>query len=189
MGTSSGILTQLQGICPRGKKWLQVPFSKSSLPKRISPEYFVMHFLNLKFFLFSNYFQVSLFSNLIWSLLIMWIHYACIFWTKFSLGIIFILGIWLVLLQSILLIWEQLEDTNHHSYHSHQSLAGALLLGLRICLAVLLGCGLYQIIRIERSTLKREFYITFTKVRVLRENLMYSSKNPIETLFEKIWRN
>ncbi|XP_070607398.1 integral membrane protein GPR180 isoform X2 [Erythrolamprus reginae] len=69
-----------------------------------------------------------------------------------------------VVTQSILLIWEQLEDTNHHSYHSHQSLAGALLLGLRICLAVLLGCGLCQIIRIERSTLKREFYITFTKI-------------------------
>ncbi|XP_026524766.1 integral membrane protein GPR180 [Notechis scutatus] len=72
-----------------------------------------------------------------------------------------------VVTQSILLIWEQLEDTNHHSYHSHQSLAGALLLGLRICLAVLLGCGLYQIIRIERSTLKREFYITFTKGCIL----------------------
>ncbi|XP_063160724.1 integral membrane protein GPR180 isoform X1 [Candoia aspera] len=72
-----------------------------------------------------------------------------------------------VVTQSVLLIWEQLEDTNHHSYHSHQSLAGGLLLGLRICLAVLLGCGLYQIIRIERSTLKREFYITFTKGCIL----------------------
>ncbi|KAJ6660874.1 hypothetical protein lerEdw1_017031, partial [Lerista edwardsae] len=69
-----------------------------------------------------------------------------------------------VVTQSILLIWEQFEDTNHHSYHSHQSLAGGLLIGSRICLALSLGCGLYQIIRIERSTLKREFYITFTKI-------------------------
>ncbi|KAJ7319895.1 hypothetical protein JRQ81_019406 [Phrynocephalus forsythii] len=68
-----------------------------------------------------------------------------------------------VVTQSILLIWEQFEDTDHHSYHSHRSVAGGLLIGLRICLALLLGCGLYQIIRTERSTLKREFYITFTK--------------------------
>lgn len=123
--------------------------------------------------------------NLRWLLLIMWIHRACIFWTKFSSSTIFILGIWLVLLQSILLIWEQLEDTNHHSYHSHQSLAGALLLGLRICLAMLLGCGLYQIIRIERSTLKREFYITFTKVCTLCENPMYSFKKKHWNSFEE----
>uniref|UniRef100_A0A8D0DRY4 G protein-coupled receptor 180 n=1 Tax=Salvator merianae TaxID=96440 RepID=A0A8D0DRY4_SALMN len=68
-----------------------------------------------------------------------------------------------VLTQGILLIWEQIEDTNHHSYHSQQSLAGGLLIGLRIGLALSLGCGLYRIIRTERSTLKREFYITFTK--------------------------
>ncbi|XP_060625475.2 integral membrane protein GPR180 [Anolis sagrei] len=72
-----------------------------------------------------------------------------------------------VVTQSILLIWEQFEDTSHHSYHSHQNLAGGLLIGLRICLALSLGCGLYQIIRIERSTLKREFYITFTKGCIL----------------------
>ncbi|XP_028584132.2 integral membrane protein GPR180 isoform X1 [Podarcis muralis] len=73
------------------------------------------------------------------------------------------IAIAVVVTQGILLIWEQFEDTNHHSYHSHQSLAGGLLIGLRICLALSLGCGLYQIIRTERSTLKREFYITFTK--------------------------
>ncbi|XP_054830994.1 integral membrane protein GPR180 isoform X2 [Eublepharis macularius] len=72
-----------------------------------------------------------------------------------------------VAMQCILLIWEQFEDTNHHSYHSHQTVAGGLLIGLRICLALSLGCGLYQIIRTERSTLKREFYITFTKGCVL----------------------
>ncbi|XP_077200005.1 integral membrane protein GPR180 [Paroedura picta] len=72
-----------------------------------------------------------------------------------------------VAMQCFLLIWEQFEDTNHHSYHSHRSIAGGLLIGLRICLALSLGGGLYQIIRTERSTLKREFYITFTKGCVL----------------------
>ncbi|XP_038615469.1 integral membrane protein GPR180 [Tachyglossus aculeatus] len=68
-----------------------------------------------------------------------------------------------VITQSILLLWEQFEDTNHHSYHAHHSLAGTLLIILRVCLALSLGGGLYQIIMVERSTLKREFYITFAK--------------------------
>ncbi|XP_074839202.1 integral membrane protein GPR180 isoform X2 [Carettochelys insculpta] len=72
-----------------------------------------------------------------------------------------------VLTQSVLLIWEQFEDTNHHSYHSHHSLASGLLTGLRVCLALSLACGLYQIITVERSTLKREFYITFAKGCIL----------------------
>lgn len=71
-----------------------------------------------------------------------------------------------VLFQSLLLIWEQFEDTNHHSYHSHHGLASGLLIGLRVCLALSLAAGLYQIITVERSTLKREFYITFAKVWV-----------------------
>lgn len=72
-----------------------------------------------------------------------------------------------VVTQSILLIWEQFEDTNHHSYHSHHSLASGLLIGLRVCLSLSLACGLYQIIKVERSTLKREFYITFAKGCIL----------------------
>lgn len=68
-----------------------------------------------------------------------------------------------------MLLWEQFEDTSHHSSHSHHSLAGVLLIILRICLALSLGCGLYQIITMERSTLKREFYITFAKVRAGQE--------------------
>ncbi|XP_007942204.1 integral membrane protein GPR180 [Orycteropus afer afer] len=68
---------------------------------------------------------------------------------------------------SILLLWEQFEDTSHHSYHAHHNLAGILLIILRICLALSLGCGLYQIITVERSTLKREFYITFAKGCIL----------------------
>lgn len=84
-----------------------------------------------------------------------------------------------VLFQSFLLIWEQLEDTNHHSYHSHRGLASRLLIGLRVCLALSLAAGLYQIITVERSTLKREFYITFAKVWVTSRKLIPSTENII----------
>ncbi|CAK7288965.1 Integral membrane protein GPR180 [Vulpes lagopus] len=77
------------------------------------------------------------------------------------------IAVFIVITQSILLLWEQFEDTNPHSYHSHHNLAGILLIILRICLALSLGCGLYQIITVERSTLKREFYITFAKGCIL----------------------
>ncbi|XP_042695040.1 integral membrane protein GPR180 [Centrocercus urophasianus] len=72
-----------------------------------------------------------------------------------------------VVTQTFLLIWEQFEDTNHHSYHSHHGLASGLLIGLRVCLGLSLAAGLYQIITVERSTLKREFYITFAKACIL----------------------
>lgn len=77
-------------------------------------------------------------------------------------------------LQSILLLWEQFEETSSHNHHSHHSLAGILLIVLRICLALSLGCGLYQIITVERSTLKREFYITFAKVWVCLEEYFFA---------------
>uniref|UniRef100_A0A8C8S3Z7 G protein-coupled receptor 180 n=1 Tax=Pelusios castaneus TaxID=367368 RepID=A0A8C8S3Z7_9SAUR len=83
--------------------------------------------------------------------------------TPISTGI----AVVVVVTQSVLLIWEQLEDTNHHSYHSHHSLASGLLIGLRVCLSLSLACGLYQIITVERSTLKRQFYITFAKGCIL----------------------
>lgn len=84
-----------------------------------------------------------------------------------------------VLFQSFLLIWEQFEDRSHHSYHSHHGLASGLLIGLRVCLALSLAAGLYQIITVERSTLKREFYITFAKVRVSSGKLTPSAVNAI----------
>lgn len=77
-----------------------------------------------------------------------------------------------------MLLWEQFEDTSHHSAHSHRSLAGLLLIVLRICLALSLGCGLYQVITVERSALKREFYITFAKVRAGQERLRCSASLP-----------
>ncbi|KAJ8393838.1 hypothetical protein AAFF_G00055670 [Aldrovandia affinis] len=65
--------------------------------------------------------------------------------------------------QGALLVWEQFEDTEHHSYHAHRSMAGLLLIGLRIFLALLLASILYQIITSERSALKRDFYLSFAK--------------------------
>ncbi|XP_061841192.1 integral membrane protein GPR180 isoform X1 [Nerophis lumbriciformis] len=70
-----------------------------------------------------------------------------------------------VVTQGVLLLWEQYSasGSQHHSYHSHQSLAGILLIALRVTLALLLASVLYQIISTERSTLKRDFYICFAK--------------------------
>ncbi|XP_028255352.1 integral membrane protein GPR180 [Parambassis ranga] len=70
-----------------------------------------------------------------------------------------------VITQGVLLLWEQYSDleSEHHSYHAQQSLAGLLLIALRVGLALLLASILYQIISTERSTLKRDFYLTFAK--------------------------
>lgn len=70
-----------------------------------------------------------------------------------------------VITQGALLLWEQYseDESEHHSYHSQQSLAGVLLMVLRVGLALLLASILYQIISTERSTLKRDFYLSFTK--------------------------
>lgn len=69
--------------------------------------------------------------------------------------------------QGVLLLWEQYSEleSEHHSYHAQQSLAGLLLIALRVTLALLLASVLYQIISTERSTLKRDFYLCFAKVR------------------------
>ncbi|XP_047433179.1 integral membrane protein GPR180 [Mugil cephalus] len=70
-----------------------------------------------------------------------------------------------VVTQAVLLLWEQYSDSEseHHSYHVQQSVAGLLLIALRVGLALLLASILYQIISTERSTLKRDFYLCFAK--------------------------
>ncbi|XP_044200711.1 integral membrane protein GPR180 isoform X1 [Thunnus albacares] len=70
-----------------------------------------------------------------------------------------------VVTQGVLLLWEQYSESesDHHSYHAQQSLAGLLLIALRVGLALLLASVLYQIISTERSTLKRDFYLCFAK--------------------------
>ena len=68
--------------------------------------------------------------------------------------------------QGALLLWEQYSESEsqHRSYHTPLSLAGLLLMALRVGLALLLASVLYQIISTERSTLKRDFYLCFAKV-------------------------
>ncbi|XP_072114842.1 integral membrane protein GPR180 isoform X1 [Mobula birostris] len=78
-----------------------------------------------------------------------------------------IIAIATVITQGILLLWEQFEDIDHHSYHAYNGMAGLLLIVLRVCLALLLTSSLYQIITLERSVLKRDFYITFAKGCIL----------------------
>ncbi|XP_062904587.1 integral membrane protein GPR180 isoform X2 [Mobula hypostoma] len=78
-----------------------------------------------------------------------------------------IIAIATVITQGVLLLWEQFEDIDHHSYHAYNGMAGLLLIVLRVCLALLLTSSLYQIITLERSVLKRDFYITFAKIIVI----------------------
>ncbi|XP_016421867.1 integral membrane protein GPR180 [Sinocyclocheilus rhinocerous] len=68
-----------------------------------------------------------------------------------------------VIAQGALLIWEQLEESEHHSFHAPRSVPGCLLMALRVALALLLASVLYQIISSERSALKRDFYLSFGK--------------------------
>ncbi|XP_061522528.1 integral membrane protein GPR180 isoform X2 [Phycodurus eques] len=68
-----------------------------------------------------------------------------------------------VVLQGALLLWEQ-YSASEGQHRSYRSLAGILLIALRVTLALLLASVLYQIISTERSTLKRDFYLCFAKV-------------------------
>ncbi|XP_074520998.1 integral membrane protein GPR180 [Halichoeres trimaculatus] len=72
-----------------------------------------------------------------------------------------------VITLGVLLLWEQFSDSDHHSFHGQQSAAGLLLLALRVILTLLLASVLYTITSTERSTLKRDFYLCFTKGSVL----------------------
>ncbi|XP_062236864.1 integral membrane protein GPR180 [Platichthys flesus] len=70
-----------------------------------------------------------------------------------------------VVTYGVLLLWELYlqSDREHHGYHAGLSLACVLLMVLKVGLAVLLASVLYQIISTERSTLKRDFYLSFAK--------------------------
>ncbi|XP_063430310.1 integral membrane protein GPR180-like isoform X1 [Mytilus trossulus] len=69
----------------------------------------------------------------------------------------------LAVIQAILFIWEQIEDTDHRMYHAHRSYAGLALVVLRILLAALFAWNLNVTVSAERSALRREFYKSFTK--------------------------
>ncbi|XP_052218622.1 integral membrane protein GPR180-like isoform X2 [Dreissena polymorpha] len=69
----------------------------------------------------------------------------------------------LAVIQGSLFLWEQYQDQTHRLYHAHRTLAGSALLVLRIVLAGLFGWNLYTTVSSERSIMKREFYVSFTK--------------------------
>lgn len=69
----------------------------------------------------------------------------------------------LALVQGALFLWEQYQDQTHRLYHAHRTYAGFALLILRIVLAGLFGWNLWVTVSVERSIMKREFYISFTK--------------------------
>lgn len=69
----------------------------------------------------------------------------------------------LALVQGSLFLWEQYQDQTHKLYHAHRTYAGFALLILRIMLAGLFGWNLYSTVSSERSIMKREFYMSFTK--------------------------
>ncbi|KAJ3582027.1 hypothetical protein NHX12_015966 [Muraenolepis orangiensis] len=68
-----------------------------------------------------------------------------------------------VLDMGVLLLWEQYSEREHHSFHTQSSVAGGLLMLLRVVMALILASVLYQIISTERSALKRDFYLSFSK--------------------------
>uniref|UniRef100_A0A8C7Y743 G protein-coupled receptor 180 n=1 Tax=Oryzias sinensis TaxID=183150 RepID=A0A8C7Y743_9TELE len=70
-----------------------------------------------------------------------------------------------VIAQGVLLLWEQFSEAapERHGSHGQQSWASVLLVVLRVGLAVLLASVLFWIISTERSALKRDFYLSFSR--------------------------
>ncbi|XP_041356542.1 integral membrane protein GPR180-like [Gigantopelta aegis] len=77
--------------------------------------------------------------------------------------VVAVLGI----LQGGLFMWEQFQDSYNRMFHAHRSNAGIALVILRILLAGLFAWNLHTTISAERSTLKREFYGSFTRMCML----------------------
>ena len=69
-----------------------------------------------------------------------------------------------LLFQALLFVWEQHEQHEHRTYHAHRSISGVALALVRILLAAIFALNLYTTVSRERSTLKRNFYVSFTKV-------------------------
>lgn len=53
-------------------------------------------------------------------------------------------------------------------HHAHRSISGAALVLVRILLAAAFALNLHTMVSSERSTLKREFYVHFTKVSSIK---------------------
>jgi uncharacterized membrane protein YidH (DUF202 family) len=64
----------------------------------------------------------------------------------------------------VLVLWEQSYDESHYTYHVHENLPGVLLIILRILITVLFGYNLNNTMNSERSTLRKDFYKSFSHV-------------------------
>jgi hypothetical protein len=62
----------------------------------------------------------------------------------------------------VLVLWEQSYDESHYTYHVHENLPGVLLIILRILITVLFGYNLNNTMNSERSTLRKDFYKSFS---------------------------
>eukprot|EP00058_Branchiostoma_floridae_P001443 XP_002586931.1 hypothetical protein BRAFLDRAFT_244305 [Branchiostoma floridae] len=65
--------------------------------------------------------------------------------------------------QVILALWEQFQSSEHQTYHAHRSAVGLSLVVLRLMLALVFGGAIYQTMAKERSSLRRDFYLSFFK--------------------------
>ncbi|CAG5120815.1 unnamed protein product [Candidula unifasciata] len=74
--------------------------------------------------------------------------------------VVYLLGV----VQALLFMWEQRQDQSLRLYYARRSYAGISLVVLQILLAAMFAFKLKELISSERSTLKRQFYSSFTKL-------------------------
>ena len=67
----------------------------------------------------------------------------------------------------MLVLWEQSYQESHYTYHIHENLPGLLMVMLRIALSGLFAYNLKFTIANEKSTLRQQFYHSFSFVRML----------------------
>ena len=64
----------------------------------------------------------------------------------------------------ILVLWERSYKESHYTYHIHESPPGWLMALLRLVLVALFANNLHDTVERERSTLKKDFYQSFSIV-------------------------
>ena len=65
----------------------------------------------------------------------------------------------------MLVLWEHSYQESHYTYHIHENLPGLLMMILRIALSGLFAYNLKFTIANEKSTLRQQFYHSFSFVR------------------------
>eukprot|EP00731_Ephydatia_muelleri_P030155 Em0021g678a len=68
----------------------------------------------------------------------------------------------LTLLHVILVLWERSYKESHYTFHIHESPPGWLMAVLRLVLVALFANNLHDTVERERSTLKKDFYRSFS---------------------------